>query len=244
MRCFLNVLLTVSLIVAFLVGCDRKVAPEASAAQSPGQPVSHTTGEAVREGQPAAPPVSHPQALPASDPEADSFDKEAVRQAWNLLRRQWTQCGLENNWFSIQRGQPWGSELHKAFKANRKEQIVELKGVEIRLPDNKEHLTEADKLNGIEWKGSLVFSFAAARTYQMYDEFGKETTAYWTQWWSLEEKARSQPTYRIHLVKKHGQWMTLGGRMVGGYKEEYDPLSSVRGPEFSQPFCDQLKLVN
>src|SRR4051794_35425447 len=83
---------------------------------------------------------------------AQSLQEQAVEQCWSELDRYWLQKGAD--WFTGERIDI--SLLKKHYIA-----ITQVQGKESKIsPIN---VTEADKLNGLDWHGSIGFAGRVAR---------------------------------------------------------------------------------
>jgi hypothetical protein len=164
-----------------LIGCERKENVGASAVASTGQ---HETAVATS-GQ-----------VPQSS--VNPLDQKALDKARELFAQHWTQCG--DTWISDETGISLDFQMTYT-KASR--QLVELKGVRFTVPWHANQATDADKLNGIEWKGAIDFKYAAGRRFPLFEPPNGELHGPWSDWWAPE----STITRSIHLVKKSGAWL-------------------------------------
>ena len=161
-----------------------------------------------------------------------AIDQEGIDKAWELFRGHWTQCA--ESWVSVQTGQGgWFRMCPTCTK-----QIVELKGVDIRPATTRAPVTEADRLNGMEWKGSLDFVFTAARTYTLRNDLNKEPRGPWSEWWAPSQGVY-HISYRINLIKKAGQWIAPGPQN----DDVSDPLGGEVGASFSALSCEQIEVL-
>jgi hypothetical protein len=127
----------------------------------------------------------------------ESLYEEAVRTTWEMFGKIWTKCGdtfvATKNW------------------DRRPHCVVQFKGTSFSMSSRHEPLTEADKLNGIEWKGPILFQFAARREFGLtpkHKSFDRSTgTGRWSDW---EPQPRSnfnwESNWEIDIVKKNGVW--------------------------------------
>lgn len=110
-------------------------------------------------------------------------DKEAHEQALKYVEAQLTKCG--DSYYGIR-------------KIARDGNLYQFKNPKVTV--TSEQLTQADKLNGIEWKGSLYFSAEAWRNY--YD-------GQWSEW--RQNFMGVTAGLSGSLVKKNGEWQVAKG---------------------------------
>jgi hypothetical protein len=80
----------------------------------------------------------------------------------------------------------------------------------VRYDVDSDELSEADKLNSIEWKGSICYTCGVRRSYYARDHFGKKKD--WQEW----ENCSYEPIIAFILVKKVGSWQL---RSFMGYED-------------------------
>jgi len=62
-------------------------------------------------------------------------------------------------------------------------------------------LTDADKLNGCEWRGVVAFEAAATRRFDVWDDDPSK----WA--WSDYEETRSVPFFSLKIDRRNGNWV-------------------------------------
>jgi hypothetical protein len=118
------------------------------------------------------------------------------------LNRHWTQIG--NSFVALARrpgfdgANDWGDDFY-----------IEKKGVEPIL--EADQLSDADRLNGIAWKGRACFVERAGREYFFRDRTSlmplRKEQKGWTQWRSPGDPAlESRGFWRVSLEKRSGSW--------------------------------------
>lgn len=122
-------------------------------------------------------------------PQPPTLDQEAVALAEKDFLEPWTQVG--DSWFTWWRG--------KTFSA-----FIQIRGVTHKV--KPESLSEAETLNGLQWKGEVRFFSRIYREY--YQIIGEPQAPQWSDWRDGEPAPGGEwlllPSYR--LTKKNGQW--------------------------------------
>jgi hypothetical protein len=106
-------------------------------------------------------------------------DAEAQEQAVKFVEAQLTRCG--DSYYGIR-------------KVASDNGLYQFKNPKISV--KSQELSQADKLNGIEWKGSSVFS---AETWRMYSVTGEWTP--WRQGFTALDIGLS-----VNMYKQNGKW--------------------------------------
>jgi hypothetical protein len=124
----------------------------------------------------------------------DSSDSSLTSEADRLAKQYWdsglNKCGefhYGRTWIRI--GLPVADVL------------FQYKDLEVETKPGK--ITEADKLNGIEWKGTSYLKPSAHRHYNY-------KTKKWTVW---RNGVPSQPTVYANLIKQRGEW-SIGKNVI------------------------------
>jgi hypothetical protein len=106
-------------------------------------------------------------------------DAEAREQAQKFVDAQLARCG--DSYFGIR-------------KITNESAIYQFRNPKLSV--RRQELTQADKLNGVEWKGDSTFS---AEAWRMYDLTGK-----WTPW--QQGFASLDAGVSVIFFKQKGQW--------------------------------------
>jgi TPR repeat protein len=88
--------------------------------------------------------------------------------------------------------------------------IVELRGVRSLI--TPETLQEADTLNGIRWKGSVVYRAQLKREYRWKAADGDQSQKGWSDWVQFDK-----PFVQIDLEFKKGKWNTTFRQVAGDF---------------------------
>jgi len=91
----------------------------------------------------------------SSSPVLPNANTEAQEQAQKFVEAQLTRCG---------------DSSYGVRKIANDNSLYQFKGPKVSVKDQE--LTQADKLNGIEWKGSSTFSAEAWRVYDVTGKWG------------------------------------------------------------------------
>ena len=125
-------------------------------------------------------------------------------EALNTAEKEWGKVWIQN-------GEMWISKANDPYHPY----LLQIKGR--RSEDHEQSLSEADRLNGIQWKGSLAFYCSAAR------KFGFDATdgglrsigdpnakhrAGWNEWFTPDEAIAV-----YEFKKQHNNWMVLEKKM-------------------------------
>ena len=170
-------LLIAAILASLNSGCDSHIAPNGSQQQA-SQPATTpapqkltATDEALRKAsQPATTPA--PRVLTATD--------EALQEAQSRVDSVWQKLGDSS--FSIY------------YFAIGESELVEAKNLSLTAY-SKGPLSEADKLNGLEWSGSVELTAKASRNKTRIS--GDK----WSQWQNGMASGGG-----FHLEKRNGQW--------------------------------------
>ncbi len=122
--------------------------------------------------------------LRAPVPRPTSLEDVALEKAMENFRAHWQQCG--------------DSYLSIVERPGSETRIEELKGPRPYFPDDvNKPLTEADRLNGLTWKGVVFFNYGAMRRYdareKSWSEWRPQGTARTGYWW-------------LEITDKDGKW--------------------------------------
>lgn len=154
---------------------------------------SQTTDTNQDESQPSAPDKTTESKNP--------LDEQASDQANKLLMEHWSVCGdllvarLTNNFDG------------QALNNFRGHDYVEMKGVTVKITSLE--LTEADKLNGVEWSGYAEFHATAGRFHFPAEpkgnsgDNGDQPSSQWDKW-QMGDFLNMLPTFYLH--RDNGQW--------------------------------------
>ncbi len=144
----------------------------------------------------------------------------AMRVAESTLASQWTKCG--DSYYTLRDEQL----MSKAA-------IVQMRGV--RAAVTPLVVTEADKLNGIDWKGSAAFYARASREYRweaVTYMIGGQYREGWNDW-----KAREDPFARVPVARVNGEWMAAPSGGEGWLSGMISAFSDIAGHAIS---CDDI----
>jgi hypothetical protein len=119
------------------------------------------------------------------------INEEVKGEAGRLFERALTRCGQDYYAGWIDNSRCANASLGRPVQTCR--HFVEYRGVEYEVL--QDDLSTADHLNGLEWSGTLVVKFAAARRREVnYDDWGA-----WGEWYT------GQPLV-IRFSKDRGKW--------------------------------------
>lgn len=130
-----------------------------------------------------------------------SLDQQASDRAFSLLMEHWSVCDdllvarLTNN---------FGGQALNNFKGH---DYVEMKDVTVKITSLE--ITEADKLNGVEWSGYAEFHAKAGRFHFPAEikgnsgDSGSQSSQRWDEW-KMGDFLNMLPTFYLH--KTNGQW--------------------------------------
>ncbi|MGO8747761.1 MAG: hypothetical protein ACLQNE_17450 [Thermoguttaceae bacterium] len=212
------VALTALLLLVVLCGCGKKEGPSGTTTSGGGQAAS------VSDASVAGIPVKRFwKGEPNDAPKLTELDKEAA----NLMAMTFWQAyakksgeshyvcrirGLKKEWLETSH---WKSELRELPKSKA---VCELKEVAAHVDPIS--LTEADKLNGLQWRGTVIFSAEAHRWYVLAMlPKGKQIAVYapdiqfdppiepekkWGMWQG------KTAVFGLRLLKKNGKWENHG----------------------------------
>jgi hypothetical protein len=242
-------------------------------------PVPTAAANASKAAENSSPPAlgDHAIAVPAPTVQsrptlksAKTLDQEAEAVAWDFFELHWTKHGesfvakeSSSPTFDFNGTKPWVDLGY-----------VELKGVTIQLRPSDEPmtadeemsaamngrdsipgskpLTEADRLNGWQWKGSLALHFTAMREYRTRaDSIPLKDQNKWSEWKPHPRDAQrsNRPqAWDIFVAKRNGSWSQmerdefLGANRhnpLGGASHKFDQvdareMSEVRMREIAQ----------
>lgn len=132
---------------------------------------------------------------PAAAPQPPSLDDQALAEAMKHFERHWAKCG--DSYYSVL---SYDSRVTRNGQSVKERVAIEQwKNPRPYFPrDINRPLTEADRLNGIEWHGAVFFTYSAGRGYFFKDQAGLSTIygvrgaykAGWNQWSSPESSGR------------------------------------------------------
>jgi hypothetical protein len=140
--------------------------------------------------KPATAQNSSPSQGTTSKSQWSPLDGEAIGQAFEQVAAVWARRG-DTTWYTINGTGGSDSLLPRS--------LVEAKDLACRA--QREQLTEADKLNGVEWKGAVEFMASATRRKPL------RPNAAWSDWESglvLYGIGDGGSTYA--LEKRRGKW--------------------------------------
>jgi hypothetical protein len=163
-------------VLAMSVGCGEKAGPSKAEKSQGGQALDSSVSEASVSGI----PLTEQQV----NTPVTTLDKEAAKQALD----RWKPSKLGQSYYVI--------------CVNTVKTVYELQKLRVQLQPSP--LSEADKLNGYEWRGVIVLSADAVRSYcpQRRDGFGKssppDTT--WSQW------INETMPFSFIAAKTNGKW--------------------------------------
>ena len=163
----------------------------------------------------------------AQAPVRSSLDQEARKEAQKFFDKEFRRCG--NSVFEYGNRILYSPDDPQRYLFS----LSEFKGFTYQL--KSEPLSEADRLNGLEWRGGWVTGSTSER---IRDRKG----GVWEKWeeWEPGTPLSKTPTPEPYLIRKKGQWVWLRsttrpfGEGYGGY-EEFDI-----GKMFTMPACDAL----
>ena len=144
---------------------------------------------------PGTPPRSNsgPSGIPvrgnSDDARLNPLDYEAAKQALGL----WKPAKLGESYYVCQIEPPPAPQL------GPKRTVFELRKIDVRVSGA---VSEADKLNGIEWQGQVMLYATAGRSYCNFDTFGQPANI-WSPWSRGETLASSQA---VNCEKRSGKW--------------------------------------
>jgi hypothetical protein len=151
-------------------------------------------------------------------PTLPPLDQEAVALAEKAFSETWTHVG--DSWLTYQRHNRSNLGENYSFK------YIQIRGVTFRV--GSAALSEADTLNGFQWKGWVVVFFRLRRDYSL-DE---SPTRQWSSWEDAPSDgelwiADRQRSYNI--VKKNGQWEITPNRIGDGYMLTKPSEEQIKG---------------
>jgi len=149
---------------------------------------------------------TEPPKPPKQQPTLPPLDQEAVALAQKAFSETWTQVG--DSWFVFHQ---WRITDYREYESK----FIQIKGVTFRV--RSAALSEADTLNGFQWKGSVVVFFRIRRDYRL----GESPTRQWSGWEDAKDNGELWiASYQRHysIVKKNGQWEVTPNRIGDGYK--------------------------
>jgi hypothetical protein len=143
------------------------------------------------------------------------LDQEAVALAEKGSLETWTQVG--DSWFT------W-------FRQYTNDSVfIQIKTVTHDV--TPERLSEADTLNGLQWKGEVAFNYRVYRAY--YEQVkGSPQVPQWGPWGDRQPEV-SGPLFpsNYKFTKKNGQWTLVSYRC--GYPNQF----------FTKPSEEQIKKI-
>ncbi|HVF71864.1 MAG TPA: YARHG domain-containing protein [Chthoniobacterales bacterium] len=152
------------------------------------------------------PPQATPSAIPASKPD---YRREAIARAEDLWREAWIPFG--DTWVARAEVSPYLVQIR-----NR------------RIEAESRTLNEADRLNGVEWEGTVAFYRSAERRFAFESSAGgvrlDPYRVGWNEWRSPNAGAIS--VYR--LKRQNGRWSGLEHDIATGAKLEWGRDEMVR----------------
>ena len=131
-----------------------------------------------------------PKPLQPQPPAPQSLDQEAVAFAKKKFFELWTQVG--DSWFTSHTFRETGSEY------------IQIRGLTYKV--KPERLSEADTLNGFQWRGKVGFFSRVSRTYDR-DIDGPQVPQ-WSDWFDDASYKIPIDDFSYFIIKKNGQWTT------------------------------------
>ena len=131
-----------------------------------------------------------PKPLQPQQPAPPSLDQEAVAFAKKKFFELWTQVG--DSWFTSHTFRETGSEY------------IQIRGLTYKV--KPERLSEADTLNGFQWRGKVGFFSRVSRTYDR-DIDGPQVPQ-WSDWFDDASYKIPIDDFSYFIIKKNGQWTT------------------------------------
>jgi len=135
-------------------------------------------------------------------PTRPPLDQEAGALAEKAFSETWTQVG--DSWFIFHQ---W--RIQDRFK------FIQIKGVTFQV--RSKALSEADTLNGLQWKGDVEVFIRIQRDYNLEDNLEKPRARQWSDWSDAPDgRLVVGQNYAIYnLERKNGQW-TIGAPNAKG----------------------------
>jgi hypothetical protein len=141
-----------------------------------------------------------PKAPQPQQPTPPTLDQEALALAEKGFLEPWTQVG--DSWFTWWRrtGNISGGETSSCF--------IQIRGLTNKVEPQR--LSEAETLNGLQWKGEVQFLSRIYRKYRL-------EVSQWSDWTDGQPGFVEILLPIYHLTKKNGQWTI--DFVAGGEKE-------------------------
>jgi hypothetical protein len=171
-------------------GCDKKdeLATDAKTPAHPTPlPFPNTSPSVVPASATFSPLAA--EAIKASEAEREKH--WFIAPAPDLLRADWRHT-YEPSFSGPQVSVYTTESIRASFQAKLRESYIEGRSIKYRLVEG--NLSESDRLNGIQWKGALVYQASSIRIHNA----GRD----WSHWMPEHHFA----TYGRSVVKKNGQW--------------------------------------
>ena len=139
-----------------------------------------------------------PKPLQPQPPAPQSLDQEAVAFAKNKFFELWTQVG--DSWFTWHTLPETGGNFKEKFFY-----FIQIRGLTYKVKPNR--LSEADTLNGFQWRGEVGFF---KRVRRIYDRDNRDIDGpqvpQWSDWDDNDGVETPIHDFSYFIIKKNGQW--------------------------------------